>query len=224
MPDFHLTPPSSSLAASFHKITPEDFVNLTQDPAVKTFFSRADIEELMDQPESTGLRIYPCFAFGTTTDFSLLAVAISFMNNITSEDESNKCFIAVENKDDQRMPMPAKRVTKRSASDRVRKFNGYLGNPNKDQREPPLSLLSTKVSIGERNYAKVSFSSSTIRTLLSDKNTIGIRFYSVKTPIQDVYYPTLAAVAVQDTGDDIASSVTLDGLPCPPDCGGGVYL
>lgn len=207
--------------------------NIQADPSIKVFFHKEDLNELFNQvnennESSEGLRFYPSFAVDVdkTTgnvqfderSFSLLVVGTTInRDDIVSFDASiNKCFVARPNQHSQN-------VGRREAFNMMLSLDQKLKN-DLNKLDLPFSL-GQNLSPRGKSYAKVYFSKKTISVLLKALNVIGINFYSARISFNGSTntFPTLVAVAVDDSGSELSSTATMSALPCPPDCGGGSY-
>lgn len=193
------------------------------DSVLKAFFSKADLESLLNPQIPTasqmvgGLRFYPGLTRQTQPSLQVISSteqrADLVLGTVYSVILSESDNLTVSSRVLDQAQCVAMLETYR---DKVRdsQQNGSTKMP----------LSRTPTTDMPRNYSKVFFLRTDIENLLNSASASGVRLYEVEIDFNDgsAKVSTLAAIAVDQNGDDLDIGV-LSALPCPPDCGGGGY-
>lgn len=194
-------------------ISQDELTSIRNNALHKTFYTREDLQELLNQPDSMGIRIYP--VIDSDGNLSTLAVATdSKRNDIVSGDKP--CFVSKGFE-------LASRISEEGGREAVAKYMKRLvENPE------GLAFASRVGRLGESSidtFSKVFFTSTDIENLMRSDSK-GIHFYTTKIRFKDdiddssSFIPTLTAVRVNSDGEE-SSAGLMSALPCPPNCGGG---
>lgn len=175
---------------------------------LSVFFRREDLVELLSQPGSMGLRIYP--ALDNNGYFSLLAIAID--NN--RADMTHTSFVVEGNGG-------ATRLTVQQAMGMLGEVQRVMAQAAQEGRGASTPLYTESGAEGAL-YSKAAFKSADLNIFL-DSGAAGIRFFSTRIILKAGNFSTLAAVAVDAAGQE-SDLALVSTLPCPPDCAGGGYL
>ena len=177
---------------------------------LSAFFRSEDLVELLSQPGSVGLRIYP--ALDNTGHFSLLAVAF----DSSKSDIQSNCFVAQGNGS-------ITRLKGQQAKGLLGEVQRVMEQAAQEGRGASTPLFTESGAEGAL-YAKVAFKGADLDILLNS-GAAGIRFLSTRIAFKagDPSFNILAAVAVDASGRE-SEQALISTLPCPPDCGGGGYL
>jgi hypothetical protein len=177
---------------------------------LSAFFGRDYLVNLLTQPGSMGLRIYP--ALDSAGQFSLLAIA----TDATQSDMASNCYVA-EGRGG------ANHMTGQQAGGMLGALNRVMAQAAREGRGASMPLFATAGSEGS-SYAKVDFKSADINGILNS-GAGGIRFFSTRIILNagDQSFSTLAAVGVDGSGNESGEAL-ISTLPCPPNCAGGGYI
>lgn len=190
-------------------IDQDELASIRGSSLFSTFYTREDLLDLFNQPDSEGIRIYP--AIDSSGVISTLAVATDAGRvDIVKGDES-KCFVS-------NGFATASRLTQAEGVEVVASYNEHL---RRNEGDLAFALGGPR-RLTRLNYSKVFFTKKDILDLMSNDSK-GIRFYTTRIKFNDSgrkFFPTLTAVAV-DNNEIENSSALLSALPCPPNCGGG---
>lgn len=193
------------------EIDQNDLASIRSNALFETFYTREDLLDLLNQPDSAGIRIYP--ALDPNGRATTLAVATNSKRADIVKGDRSKCFVS--NGFD-----PASRITEKQGIDVVAKYNEHLFRTAGDLGFALGGRSSRRLSLV--NYSKVFFTSGDILGLMS-ADSKGVRFYTTQIKFNDSgrrSFPTLTAVEVNN--NEVENSIALlSALPCPPNCGGG---
>jgi hypothetical protein len=191
-------------------ISEEEMTSIRDNALQKTFYTREDLDELLAQPDSQGIRIYP--VIDLNGNISTLAVATDSERNDMVKGVHHPCFVS-------NGFAPASKLSEEEGGKAVNRYDahlvdtpGELGFALTEQRSRELT---------DPNYSKVFFTRKDIKALLGDDSK-GIRFYTTKIKFNNRSrsVPTLTAVSV-NSNEEENSTALMSALPCPPNCGGG---
>ena len=177
---------------------------------LSAFFGREYLANLLAQPGSMGLRIYP--AFDRAGQFSLLAIA----TDSSRSDMASNCFVA----DGQG---GANQMTGQQAGGMLSELNRAMTQAAREGRGNSMPLFAASGAEGA-SYAKVAFNGADINGILNS-GAVGILFYSTRIILNDgsQSVSTLAAVGVDGSGNESGEAL-ISTLPCRPHCAGGGYI
>ncbi|MFZ4477469.1 MAG: hypothetical protein ACOYPR_19900 [Saprospiraceae bacterium] len=177
---------------------------------LSAFFGRDYLANLLGQPGSMGLRIYP--AFDSTGQFSLLAIA----TDGSQGDMASNCYVAEGQG-------RANHMTGQQASGMLSELNRVMAQAAQEGRGNSMPLFAAAGAEGT-SYAKANFKSADINGILNS-GAQGILFYSTRIILNDgsQSVSTLAAVGVDGSGNESGEAL-ISTLPCPPHCAGGGYI
>ncbi|MDX2282347.1 MAG: hypothetical protein NW218_22340 [Saprospiraceae bacterium] len=177
---------------------------------LSAFFGRDYLANLLAQPGSMGLRIYP--AFDRAGQFSLLAIA----TDSGGSDMTSNCYIAEGQGG-------ASHMTGQQAGGMLSEVNRAMTQAAREGRGNSMPLFAAAGSEGT-SYAKADFKSADINGILNS-GAEGIRFFSTRIILTagDQSFSTVAAVGVDGSGNESGAAL-ISTLPCPPHCAGGGYI
>jgi len=161
--------------------------------SVQYFFSRQEIQHLLQDTEAVGLRIHLA---GYISPAPAIAVPARW-NQTEIYDASSRSYLKVNN-------------TGYSEQMRRDEFEVYLPNSEEQNAQHYCAFFSRSVLTSILNEA----------TLVPDS---GVHIFSgtYDDPIYQIQYPTLIAVASDGQAPIANGTFFRSELPCPPHCGGG---
>lgn len=177
---------------------------------LSAFFGREYLVNLLAQPGSMGLRIYP--ALDRAGQFSLLAIA----TDTSGSDMTSNCYIAEGQGG-------ASHMTGQQAGEMLSELNRAMTQAAREGRGNSMPLFAAAGAEGA-SYAKAAFNGADINGILNS-GAGGILFYTTRIilPSSGQSFSTLAAVGVDGSGNESGAAL-ISTLPCPPHCAGGGYI